>query len=95
MLILNAIDNGLACGCSVNRVLIMTYHRFAKKYFTKKWVVLILYYIWYIAFIESYHFTCLKKTNEQINLNKYLLIGKLIIMAFIKCSKYTFFIINA
>ena len=34
MLILNAIDNGLACECGVSRVLIMTYHRFCKKKFT-------------------------------------------------------------
>ena len=34
MLILNDIDNGLACDCGVSRVLIMTYHRFCKKYFT-------------------------------------------------------------
>ena len=62
MLILNAKDNGLACGCGVSRVLIMTYHRFCKKYFTQKWVVLIVYYNWYIAFIESYYFLCVKKT---------------------------------
>ena len=30
MLILNVIDNGLACDCGVCRVLIMTYHRFCK-----------------------------------------------------------------
>ena len=34
MLILNVIDNGLACDCGVSRVLIMTYHRFCKKYFS-------------------------------------------------------------
>ena len=28
MLILNIIDNCLACDCGVSRVLIMTYHRF-------------------------------------------------------------------
>ena len=66
MLILNAIDNGLASDCGVSRVLIMTYHRFCKKYFTQKWVVLIVYYIWYIAFIESYYFLCVKKTIEHI-----------------------------
>ena len=66
MLILSAIDNGLASDCGVSRVLIMTYHRFCKNYFTQKWVVLIVYYIWYIAFIESYYFLCVKKTIEHI-----------------------------
>ena len=53
MLILNVIDNVLACDYGVTSVLIMTEHIFCKKYFTQKWVVLIVYYIWYIAFIES------------------------------------------
>ena len=34
MLILNVLDNGLACDCGVSRVLIMTYHQFCKKYYT-------------------------------------------------------------
>ena len=34
MLILNVIDNGLAFDCGVSRVLIITYHRFCKKYFS-------------------------------------------------------------
>ena len=33
MLILNVIDNGLACDFGVSRALIMAYHRFCKKYF--------------------------------------------------------------
>ena len=41
MLILNIKDNGLACDCGVCRALIMTYHRFCKKYFPQKWVVLL------------------------------------------------------
>ena len=82
MLIINAIYNGLACDCGVSRVLIMTYHRFCKKYFIKKWAVLIVYYIWYIACIESNYFLCVKKTIEHIYRNMYLLIGKLIVMAF-------------
>ena len=72
MLILNAIDNGLACECGVSRVLILTYHRFCKKNFTYKWAVLIVYYIWHIAFIESNYFFCVKKTIEHINRNMYL-----------------------
>ena len=47
MLILNAIDNGLACDCGVSRVLNMTCHRFCKKYFPWKWFVLIVYFIIY------------------------------------------------
>ena len=41
MLILNVIDNGLACDSVVCRVLIMTYHRFCKKIFSLKMVVLL------------------------------------------------------
>ena len=66
----------------------MTYHRFCEKYFTLKWVVLIVYSIWYIAFIESYYFLCVKKTIEHIYRNMYLLICKLFVIAFFKCSKY-------
>ena len=61
MLILNVKDNGLACDCGVSRVLILTYHRFLKELFYLKWVVLIVYYIWYIAFIESYYFHVLRR----------------------------------
>ena len=89
MLILNAISNGLACGFGVSRVLIMICQRFCKKYFTEKWGVLIVYYIWYIEFIESYYFLCVKKTIEHVYQNMYLLICNLIVMAFFKCSKYT------
>ena len=34
MLILDVIDNGLASDCGVSKILLMTYHRFCKKYFT-------------------------------------------------------------
>ena len=42
----------------------------------------IVFYIWYIAFIESYYFLCVKKTIEHIYQNMYLLICILIVMAF-------------
>ena len=35
MLILNVINNDLACDCAVSRVLIMTYHRFARLFSLK------------------------------------------------------------
>ena len=35
MLILNVIDNGVACECGVSRVLIMTYHQFTRINFLK------------------------------------------------------------
>ena len=91
MLILNTIDNGLACDRGVSRALIMTYHRFCKKYFTQKRVVLIVYYIWYIALIESYYFLCVKKTIEHIYRNMYLLIRKLIVMAFLSVQNILFY----
>ena len=62
----------LACDCGVSRLLIMTYYRFCKKYFLKIGLVFIVYYSWYIAFIESYSFLCIKKTIEQIDLNGFL-----------------------
>ena len=74
MLILNSLDNGLGCDCGVSRVLIMIYHRFCQKYFLCIWVVLIVYYLWYKAFIESYYFPLFKKTIEQIYQNMCLLI---------------------
>ena len=91
MLILNAIDNGLASDCGVSRVLIMTYNRFFKKNFASKWVVLIVYYIWYIVFIESYYFLCVKKTIEHIYRNMYLLMCKLIVMAFFSFQNILFY----
>ena len=56
--ILNVIDNDLGSNYGVSRVLIMIYHRFCKKYFPWKWVVLTVYYIWYKTFIENYYFLC-------------------------------------
>ena len=32
---------------------------FARNIFLEKWVVLIVYYIWYETFIESYYFICI------------------------------------
>ena len=81
MVILNSLDNGLGCDCGVSRVLIVIYRRFSKKYFPCKWVVLIVYYVWYKAFIESYYFQCVKKNIEQIYQNMCVLICKLIVMA--------------
>ena len=74
MLILNSLHNDLGFDCGVSRSLIMIYHRFCKKYFPCKWVVLIVYYLWYKALIESYYFICVKKTIEQIYQNMCLLI---------------------
>ena len=70
MLILSVIDNGLNCDCGVSKTLIMTSPIF-QEFFPLKWVVLIMNYIWYISFIESYHFLCVKKTIEQIYRNMY------------------------
>ena len=82
---------GLACDFCGSRVLIMTYHRFCKKYFPLKWVVLILYYILYIAFIESCYFLCVQKTIEKIYRNRYLLICKLIVIAFLGVQNILFY----
>ena len=90
MLILNSLDNGLCFDCGVSRVLFMIYHRFCKKYFPSKWVVLIVYYLWYKAFFESYYFICVKKTIEHIYQNMCLLICKLIVMAYISVQNILF-----
>ena len=90
MLFLNGLDNGLGCDCGVSRVLIMIYHRFCKKYFPLKWVVLIVYYLWYKAFIESYYFQCVRKTIEQIYQNMFLFICKLILIAYISVQNILF-----
>ena len=42
----------------------------------------IVYYVWYIAYIESYHVLCVMKTIEQTYGNIYLSIRKLIVFAF-------------
>ena len=76
MLNLNSLDNGLGFDCGVSRVLITIYHRFCMKYFLCKWVVQMVYYLWYKAFIESYYSICVKKTIEQIYQNMCLLICK-------------------
>ena len=90
MLILNSLDNGLGCDCGVSRVLILIYHRFCKKYFPCKWVVLIVYYLWYKACIESYNFRCVMKTIEHIYQNMCLLICELIVMAYISVQNILF-----
>ena len=57
--------------------------------FPKKWVVLIVYYIWHIGFIESYYFLCV--TIELIYRNMFILIRKLIIMAFLNVQNILFY----
>ena len=91
MLILNIIDNGLVCDCGVSRVLIMTYHGFCKKYLPYKWIVLIVYCIWYITFIKSYYFLRVKKTIKEINRNMCLFNCKLIIMAYLSVQYILFY----
>ena len=91
MLILNAIDNGLACDCGVYRVLIMAYHRFCKNIFLKNGLYHLVYYIWYIAFMESYYFLCVKKTIDQIYRNRCLFIRKLFVMAYSSVQNTLFY----
>ena len=62
---------------------------FARILFLKNGLHYLVYYIWYIAFIESYYFLSIKKNMEQIYRNMCLLMRKLFVMAYIKCSKYT------
>ena len=82
MLILNVKDNGLACDFGVCRVLIMTYHRFARNIFRKNGLYYLVYYIWNIASVESYYFLCVKKTIEQFYPNRCLFIRKVSVMAY-------------
>ena len=91
MLILNVIDNGLACDCGVCRFLILTYHRFFKRYFRKNGLYYLVYYNWYKAFIVSYHFVCVKKTIEQINRNMCQLIRKLCVIAYLSVQSILFY----
>ena len=92
MLILNDMDNGLACDCRVCRVLIVTYITdFARILFLKNGLYYLVYYIWYIAFIESYYFLCIRKTIEQIYRNKCLLISKLFLVAYLSVQNLLFY----
>ena len=91
MLILNAIDNGLACDCGVCSVFIMTYHRFSKNIFLKNGLYYLVYYIWYIAFIESYYFLCVMKSIEHIYRNMCQLICKLFVMAYLRVQNILFY----
>ena len=84
MLILNIKDNGLACDCAVCRVLIMTYRRLNGLYY-------LVYYIWYIAFMEGYYFQCVNKTIEQIYLSMCLFIRKLFVMAYSSVQNKLFY----
>ena len=81
MLILNVKDIDLACDCGVSRVF-YDISLSLQELFSLKWVVLIVYYIWYIEFIESYYFLCVRKYIRQIYRSMYLVIRKLILMAF-------------
>ena len=51
--------------------------------FSLKGALLIVCYIWYITFIESYYFLCVEKNIEQIYRNICLLIRKLVLIAFL------------
>ena len=52
---------------------------------------LIVYYIWYIAFMESYYFLCVKKTIEQIYRSRCLFIHKLFVMAYSSVQNLLFY----
>ena len=91
MLSMNVVDNGLACDYGVCRVLIMTCHRFCKNFIPKNGLHYLVYYIWYIAFIESYYFLFIKKTIEQIYRNMCLFkIRKLFVMAYLSAQNILF-----
>ena len=67
----------------------MIYNQFCKKYFPLKWVVLIVYYIWYKTFIESYYFLCVYE-DYRTDLSKHVSINMQICRnCLYKCSKYT------
>ena len=74
MLILNVIDNGLACDCFVCRVLIMTYHRFCKKKIREKWVVIlsILYLVYSIHGKLLFFYALRRLENRFIEAGVYL-----------------------
>ena len=69
----------------------MAYHRFCKNNFLKNGLYCLLNYIWYIAFMESYYFLCVKKTIEQIYRNKRLFIRKLFVMAYLSVQNILFY----
>ena len=68
----------------------MTHHRFCKNLFLKNGLYYLVYYIWYIVFIESLYFLCVKKTIEQIYRNLCLLIRKLFVMAYLSFQNILF-----
>ena len=47
--------------------------------------------IWYIAFNESYYFLCVKKTIELIYQKLYLLMQKIIVMAFLRVQNVLYY----
>ena len=61
----------------------LTYHQFFKNCIPKNGLYYLVYYIWYIAFIESYYLLCVKKSIEHIYRNMCLLIRKLSVMAYL------------
>ena len=70
----------------------MTYHTdFARNNFLKNGLYYLVFYIWYIAFIESYYFLCVKKTIEQIYRNMCLFIRKLFAMAYLNVQNILFY----
>ena len=71
--------------------LITIYHRFCKKYFPRNWVVLIVYYIWYKTFIESYYFLCVKEDFRQIYRTMCQLICKFVVIAYISVQNMLFY----
>ena len=89
MLILNVIDNGLANDCGVCRVLIMTYHRFCKKYFPSKWVVL-LNVLYLVCSIHGKLLFSMSYEDYRTKLSKQVSIYMQIVHnGLFKCSKYT------
>ena len=65
---------------------------FEKILFLKNWLHYFEYYIWYIAFIESYYFICTEKTVEQIYRNMCLLMRPLFKMAYLSVENILFYI---
>ena len=88
MLILNVIDNGLACDCGVCS---FDYDipPILQEIFSLKWVVT----SWYVTFMESYYFLCVKKTTgiEQIYRNRCPIIRKFFIMAYLNVQNILFY----
>ena len=69
----------------------MTFTDFARILLLKNGLYYLVHYIWYLGFIESNYFFCVKMAKEHIYRNMHSLCRKLLVVAYLSLQNILFY----